>query len=261
MRRQFLLASVGAIAITGSAFAADLTPPPPPPPPVPIFSWTGLYVGGQIGYAWDHDSVSAFFPGPNFSSGFPAFGVVSFSDSPNGVIGGVHVGYNLQINQWVAGVEGTVDGTSVSRSGVFNPFGFATLDESSTVQGSIRVRAGIAFDRVLLYGTGGAAFAGIDNVYTTSLTSPPFFLTERVSRTRSGWTAGGGLEYAVTNNWSIRAEYRYSDFGHFIDYPFTVLLSPFGTLFVQHHLTQNQVQFGFSYKFDSMAAVPVVAKY
>jgi outer membrane immunogenic protein len=261
MRRQFLLASVGAIAIIGPAFAAEPTPPPPPPPPPPIFSWTGLYAGVQVGYAWDHDSVSAFFPGPILSP-FPVFGVVSFSDSPQGVIGGAHIGYNLQWNQWVLGVEGTVDGTSVSKN-VFDPFNFVTDNLVSTVQGSIRVRAGIAFDRVLLYGTGGAAFAGIENTYSTGLPIfvPGFFGTERISRTRSGWTAGGGLEYAVTNNWSIRAEYRYSDFGHFVDYPFTVLLSPFGTLTFQHHLTENQVQFGISYKFESMAPVPVVAKY
>jgi outer membrane immunogenic protein len=252
MRRQFLMASIGAIAFTGSALAAE---PLPPPPPAPIFSWTGLYLGGQVGYSWDQDSVTAFFPGLIFSR-FPAFGVVSFSDRPEGVIGGAHLGYNLQINQWVIGLEGTVDGTSISRTGLFSPFGFATFDSFSEVQGSIRLRGGIAFDRVLLFATGGAAFAGIENDYTTSL---PVFLTESDSKTRSGWTVGGGLEYAVTNNWSIQAEYRYSDFGHTIDYPFAVLVSPFATLSVQHHLTQNQVQFGFSYKFDTLA--PVAARY
>ena len=55
MCKQFLLASVGVIAMTGSAFAADLAPPPPPPPP---FTWSGVYLGGQIGYAWGKDNVS-----------------------------------------------------------------------------------------------------------------------------------------------------------------------------------------------------------
>jgi outer membrane immunogenic protein len=269
MRRQFLLASVGALAITGSAFAAE--PLPPPPPPVPIFTWTGLYAGLQVGYAWDHDPVTV----TNFSPIDPVTGVGpfffsdTFSANPSGVIGGANLGYLKQINQWVLGLEGSVDGTSVSTTR-FSPFGFTSAlglgdvpilgswNVSSAVQGSIRLRAGIAFDRVLLYATGGAAFAGIEKSYTTAV---PAFITESVTQTRSGWTVGGGLAYAVTNNWSIRAEYRYSDFGHLIDYPFATLISPFGLLGVQHHLTQNQVQFGISYRFDTMAPVPVVAKY
>ena len=80
-----------------------------------------------------------------------------------------------------------------------------------------------------------------------------------------GWTAGGDIEYAVTDNWWVRAEYRYSNFGHTTDFPFIGEL-PFSNSFVflQHHLTENQVQAGFSYRFDWTApqpAVPVVAKY
>ena len=107
MRRQILLASVGAIAIAGSAFAADLTPPAPPPvyvPPPPVFTWTGLYMGGQIGYAWGNDPIDVADVG--VPDGF-------FDIRPTGVIGGAHVGYDLQIGPWVAGLEGTVDGTSI----------------------------------------------------------------------------------------------------------------------------------------------------
>jgi len=92
MRRQFLLASIGAIALTGSAFAADLAPPPPPPP---IFTWTGVYLGGQIGYAWGSGNL-------NYTGFDPFSGLASPPASavlPNGVIGGAHVGYDLQINQ------------------------------------------------------------------------------------------------------------------------------------------------------------------
>jgi hypothetical protein len=95
---KFLLASVGAIAILGSAFAADF-PVNPPPPPVPTFTWTGVYLGGQVGYAWGNDK-------PNWAIETPfAFFFDTFNDGPQGVIGGAHVGYNLQINQWVIGVE------------------------------------------------------------------------------------------------------------------------------------------------------------
>lgn len=247
MRRQFLLASVGAIALTGSAFAAE---PAPLPPPVPIFSWTGLYIGGQIGGAWDKDTstITVFDPvaGTAFLTGSTA--------NPSGVIGGGHLGYNLQIGPWVAGIEGTIDGTSIRSTS--NPF-FGFADQMSTpIQGSIQAHAGYAFDRVLIYATGGAAFAGIDNTY--SVIAPG--TEEKISRTRSGWTVGGGIAYALTNNWSIRAEYRYSDFGHYFDFPFAVFVPAGGLLQVQHHLTENQVQFGVSYNFAAPPA-PVVAKY
>jgi outer membrane immunogenic protein len=270
MRRQLLMASVAAIALTGSAFAADLPSRAPPPaylPPVPIFSWTGLYLGAQVGYAWGRDSENfglsespvivdtvVLFPG--------AFINDSFSSSPSGIIGGAHVGYNLQINQWVAGLEGTVDGTGISKS-ASDPFSGLTVGSRAYTQGSIRARAGIAWDRFLVYATGGAAFTGISNIYTDpigSVTGAPG-ASETISRTRAGWTVGGGIEYAITNNWSVRAEYRYSDFGHYTDTPFVAFVAFPGSLGVQHHLTENQVQAGFSYKFDSLAPAPVVARY
>ena len=92
----------------------------------------------------------------------------------------------------------------------------------------------------------------------------PFGGSTSASTTRVGWTAGGGLEYAVTNNWSIRAEYRYTDFG-----ASTIYATNFdaGTLFsgagayLQHHFTENRAQVGSSYKFDTAVPAPVVAKY
>jgi outer membrane immunogenic protein len=75
----------------------------------------------------------------------------------------------------------------------------------------------------------------------------------------SSWTAGGGIEYAVTGNWWVRAEYRYSNFGNTTDFPFAGAL-PFADSFVslRHHLTENQVQAGLSYRFDWTAPQPVV---
>jgi len=258
MRRQFFLASVGAIALAGSAFAADLpsrAPPPPYVPPAPIFTWTGLYIGAQIGYAWDHDAANGFIPAADI--------FIPANINPDGVIGGAHVGYNLQINQWVIGFEGSADGTSLSGStGLFTPLGSITATSRETVQGSVRVRAGIAWDRVLIYATGGAAFTGIKNDYT-AFVAPLFFADTDVSKTRGGWTVGGGLEYALTDNWSVRAEYRYSDFGKYTDFPFggvSALPAAFEVT-SGHHLTENQVQAGVSYKIDLSAPAPVVAKY
>ena len=118
MLRRILLASVAAFGLAGSAFAADLPSRAPPPiyvPPAPIFTWTGLYLGGHIGYAWDNNNLTGWGP-------YYAFSGVNYA--PSGVIGGAHVGYNLQLSQFVIGLEGDVDGTSQSKQ--FNgslPFG------------------------------------------------------------------------------------------------------------------------------------------
>jgi outer membrane immunogenic protein len=275
MIRKLLLASVGAIALTGSALAADLPSRAPPPvylPPVPIFTWTGIYIGGQIGYAWGQDHN-------DFVTAFPAGGLLpvavfadnNFGQNPNGVIGGAHVGYNYQINQWVLGLEGDVNGTSMKKTVVFAPGGFlapvgfvgaggVAATTRADIQGSIRGRIGVAWDRALLYATGGVAFGGFNTSY--SFFSPLFATggTSSFSTTRVGWTVGGGIDYAVTNNWSVRAEYRYTDFGRSTNTPFAGLL-PGGVFTGHRHFTENQVQVGFSYKFDTFAPAPVVAKY
>jgi outer membrane immunogenic protein len=239
MIRKFLVAAA-ALAAAAPAFAADLPPREPPPPytpAVPLFTWTGLYLGGQIGYAWGTDTLTVFPFG--FGTNF----------TPNGVVGGAHIGYNFQFNQFVAGLEGDVEGTGISRN--FSPGG-VLYDTKIPVQGSIRGRLGVAFDRALLYATGGAEFAGFD----TSVRGFPGF--DQNSTTRTGWTIGGGIEYAVTGNWSVRAEYRYADFGHLAEpTPFTF---GFGS-FVNHHETENAVRAGFSYKFDSFGAAPAAAQY
>jgi len=188
MLRKTLLASAGAIALVGQAFAADLPSSAPPPvyvPPAPVFTWTGFYIGGQVGYAWGTQRANLALPG----------GILFNSYSAEGVIGGAHVGYNYQVNQWVFGIEGSVDGTSISKTfipgfdlfpgTVFSPFG-VTYSTSVPIQGSIRGRVGVAWDRVLLYATGGAAFGGFQATYS----SPVGSVTR--STTRVGWTVGGG---------------------------------------------------------------------
>ncbi|MEJ0093138.1 MAG: outer membrane protein [Methylocella sp.] len=252
MIRRILLASVGAVTLAGSALAADLPSRAPPPvylPPAPIFTWTGIYVGGQVGYAWGNQNVSS-------NSGF---GSDSFSSNNDGVIGGAHVGYNLQLSQFVIGLEGSVDGSSLNKSITRGGFVPVTYSANLGVQGSVRGRVGYAWDRVLLYATGGVAFGGVDS----SLSSP--FGFDSASDTRVGWTVGGGLEYAITNNWSIRAEYRYTDLGHASIFAANSFNDPAiggGGGFSNRHIVENQVQVGFSYKFDTFAPpAPIVAKY
>jgi outer membrane immunogenic protein len=246
MLRRMLLVTAGVLPLAAPALSADLPSRAPPPvyiPPTPIFTWTGIYLGGQVGYAWGTQRANVLLP-----DGTTLFN----SYSAEGVIGGAHVGYNYQVNQWVLGIEGSVDGTSISKT--FIPGGAfgVSYTTSAPIQGSIRGRLGLAWDRVHLYATGGAAFAGVDATYASALG------TVSQSSTRVGWTVGGGIEYAVTNNWSVRAEYRYSDFGSYSHSPAGVFIG--GPATVNRHFTQNQVQVGFSYKFDPPPA-PVVAKY
>ena len=261
MVRKFLLASVGAIALAGSAFAADLPSRAPPPvyiPPAPIFTWTGIYIGGQIGYAWGTNNVNV---GDNFGR------FASFNYNADGVIGGAHVGYNLQLSQFVIGLEGDVDGSSLKKSysgSYFLPtLGYTdniNYTANANIQGSIRGRIGYAWDRVLLYGTGGVAFLGTNQTVSAGF---PIFGYTSASSTRVGWTVGGGLEYAVTNNWSIRAEYRYAQFGTSNIYAngwADPVLGAIGA-YANRKITENRVQVGFSYKFDTAPPpAPIITK-
>ena len=268
MRHQFLLASVSAIALTGSAFAADLAPPPPPP--VPIFTWTGAYIGGQIGYAWA--SGANRFNGVDPYSGV-AF-VSSVGQTPSGAIGGANLGYNYQINHWVIGVEGSVDGTSLSNTGglAFPDGTILAVHSSTDVQGSIRGRVGIAWDRALIFATGGVAFGGFNTRYNYdgfgaavgAAHLAPFFASSNLSDTHVGWTVGGGVQYAITNDWSVRADYRYTDWGSINEVLFggTKFPTHFSNFFGydgNRRVQQNQVQVGFDYKFDLWNVRPVAA--
>jgi outer membrane immunogenic protein len=268
MLRRTLMALCGAIAATGAASAADLPSRAPPPvyvPPAPIFTWSGLYVGVQAGYGWGHESSTIQNPGgqqtPIPLPVAPPAANIPYTLNPQGVIGGAHVGYNLQVNQWVIGVEGNVDGTSLSQTRIVGDgsvFYTGQVKTSTPLQGSIRLRLGAAWDRWLVYATGGVAFAGVTNFYDTRVPFP-VGATDQISKTRTGWTVGGGIAYAINNNWSVGVEYRYSDFGTYADQSTTGALLPL--TFIRHNLTENQVQGRLTYRFYTEPPAPVVSKY
>lgn len=191
MKRLFL-ACVGVVALAGSAAAADLPRPAPYYPPqapayAPAYTWSGFYLGVNGGGGWGRSSWSS--TGPFNISG--------------GVVGGT-VGYNYQVGQAVFGVEGDIDYADISGSGssAACPFGCRTKDSwLSTVRG----RLGYAAGRFMPYVTGGAAFGDIR-------ASTPSF--GGVSTTNTGWTVGGGLEFALAGNWTAKAEYLYVDLGN-----------------------------------------------
>ena len=131
----------------------------------------------------------------------------------------------------------------------------------SGVQGSVRARAGYAFDRLLPYVTGGVAFGSFytdAQLFGTDLDGVTNFAASGTnSATRVGWTLGAGLEYAINNHWSARGEYRYTDFGHLA---ISTDPSAIDAVFaVDRQLDQHQVQVGFSYKFGPLEPEPMDA--
>jgi outer membrane immunogenic protein len=235
MSRKAVLigAIVTVVGMSGAALAADLPTVKGPPTYAapPVFTWTGPYIGAQIGYQWGST--------PEYLS---TGGVPSYTSG--GVAGGVHFGYNNQYGPIVAGAEGEFEGATYNGSTTNAGVGYGANER---YEGSIRGRVGYAFDRVWFYGTGGVAFGKFNNYDN----SGGF---ETVGSLAIGWTAGAGLEYAIDNNWSLRAEYRYTEFGQYTFSPPNI--SP-TTATVRPN--ENSVRLGVTYKFD--VAGPVLAKY
>ncbi|MGA3301726.1 MAG: outer membrane protein [Methylovirgula sp.] len=235
------------VAFGGAALAADLPYQKGEPvyvPPPPVFTWTGVYVGADLGYQWGTATTGIYSAPGAFLGNLPNYGA-------HGVIGGAHAGYNYQIDQFVLGVEGDINGASYSGSQNV-AFGVANVSTGENIEGSVRGRLGYAFDRALFYATGGAEIGSLQNSY--SLVG-----TDSLHHTRVGWTVGGGIEYAIDTAWSVRAEYRYTDYGRYND---LLTNSTGGLLQARVHETENTVRVGFSYKFDLMSPLePLVDKY
>jgi outer membrane immunogenic protein len=188
--RHFVIALLAATTLgVGAAAAADLPTKAPMYSPVPVFSWTGFYVGVNAGYGWASTSVSGF----------------SGSSDLNGFVGGGQIGYNWQgASPLVLGIEADFQGTSQSRSDT--ALGI-TVDQNLPWFGTVRGRVGYAFDRVMIYGTGGFAF--MDYKMTVS----GFGLSASDSVNKAGWTAGAGAEWMFAPKWSTKLEYLYIDTG------------------------------------------------
>ena len=199
-------AATAAFCFVNPANAADLAVKAPALVAVPAFNWTGFYVGVDGGYTWGRST--SFQPGS----------VISFSASPDprGGIFGVHGGYRYQLdNRFVLGLEGNFDWMDATATApYFNAAGLPTgndgelkLKWSAAALGSL----GYAWDRFLPYITGGVAFQNLSGCLHVP-SGAPCFLGSEFSGTQVGWTVGGGLAYAVTNNIILRAEYLYADY-------------------------------------------------
>lgn len=203
MKKQLLLGAALLAAISGAAAAADLGRPAPEPvpaytkaPPPVAYSWSGCYIGGNVGGIFARQSWTAVPEG--FDEGSVDF---------NGGLAGAQAGCNWQVSQWVFGAQGDWDWTSTSAT--FNDLAFADTTNSVKIKSlaSVTGRIGYAWDRFLLYAKGGGAWERAD--FTQAIGGEIF----DVSNTRSGWTVGGGGEYAFTDWLTGFVEYDFYDFG------------------------------------------------
>jgi outer membrane immunogenic protein len=218
---SLLLGAAFSLAASGFAFAADmLVKAPPAPAPIP-YDWTGFYVGGNIGAALSRNGQSEgqAFADPN-TTGSP---LLSFDTNGTAAIGGLEIGHNWQFaQQWVAGIEADFSWTDLGGSQTYNPIppgmavavapSFLMMSRNVEWVSSARGRFGYAWDRTLLYLTGGAAWSRTDFAGINSRAGGAFGESISFHSTRDGWVIGGGLEYLVSNNWSARAQYLYYSF-------------------------------------------------
>jgi outer membrane immunogenic protein len=266
------------LLVATKAFAADMALKAPPLPVAAPFSWTGFYVGGSAGAAWARDPVTLSVANNPRTSGPVPF-LYAAGDIPNlqalgsntfsqtiGIFGG-KAGYNYQWRYVVAGLEADFSAfhvsqsiTSASTSSPFAGFpgGSASFNNSISTNwlATIRGRLGVTADRALFYATGGAAFAAVRFADSYTAFSPlgAGFDTGNASTnpTRAGWVAGGGIDYAFTNNWIASVEYLFVDLGSFqttglVTTQFNPGITALFTF--NNRLQSNIVRGGVSYKF------------
>lgn len=240
--RKFLLGGtmLAALAVSAPAMAADMPLKAPAMAPV-IFSWTGFYIGGNLGYSWGRGDTdfTETTSGTRSSQVFRTAGptpvgpptVVTLANVTaggsgraeiNGVIGGGQIGYNWQNGSMVYGIETDLDATGergdttvclTAGCPVGDIFGSASyrLRWLSTLRGRIGVTV---TPRVLLYATGGLAAGEVDSTFSGGLVGGPF-TTVTANPLKVGFAVGGGVEGALDNNWSAKLEALWVDLGSY----------------------------------------------
>jgi outer membrane immunogenic protein len=287
-RCGWVLASAMLLGGIGAACAADMAVKAVPyTAPVPVFSWTGFYAGANAGYAWGTSQIVAGLGGAwvNYL-GVPGAldpdyaGVTSAATRtlhPSSFTSGVQAGYNYQINRFVIGVEADANYLGLRKSYTTGPLlgaqgpGTYSVTAASTADAlfTLRPRVGIAFDRNLVYVTGGLAASTFVFSQNISYLNPrlnflPFTTAAgganagSASSTKVGWTIGAGFERMLNDNWSVKAEYLYVDLGTQSFASSYTDLQP-AVFTVQHRdsLTTNILRLGVNYRLGG----PVVAKY
>lgn len=197
-RTLFTTVALGALALPSAALAADLAVKAPPLTP-PVYDWSGLYVGGFGGYGFGNHNI-------NNATGQVGFADFTANFESQGPFGGGEIGYNFMLGNLLLGVEADGAGANIRGNDNF-ALGWNDANRLNWVA-SVRARSGITVDRLLLFFTGGWAFGDIDHTNTN-----PGVGVDAFTSHRNGWTAGGGLAYAITDNLIAKIEYRYYGLG------------------------------------------------
>ena len=237
-----------------AAHSADLAVKAPPPPPVPVFSWTGFYVGANIGGAWvRNDWTDTRF-------------LTNFNNNNNGVlIGGGQMGANYQIGNFVIGAEWDFDWAgNNNRTGVVIPgVGNIVVTNNNRWITTMAARFGFAVDHWLIYGKAGGGWVGDDNLTVTNVTTGVSLTCSTFpncgNTSNGGWLVGAGFEYAFTNNWTVKLEYDYLGLQNrtFVIPVAAPLLA--GDTLTSNNRNVQEVKVGVNYLFNWGA--PVAAEY
>lgn len=299
MKRILLsVALIGLAAVPAAAADIPMKAPVAAPVAVPVWNWTGFYIGASGGGAWGRDEIAHSAVIASAGQAFPidAAAVTTASSpqlDPKGFIAGVHAGYNIQSGGFVFGLEGdfsyfrlrantvgTFPFPSTLAGGALGPptltFNAATSMSTDWLL-TFRPRVGFTAANALFYVTGGLAVTN-EKVSQTAGVLNGATLISSISETRLGWTVGGGIEYMITPNWTIRAEYLHLDFGTangtgvnavptgvlgnlLCTAGQTVLTGPatYTGCSISSRLTAEVVRAGITYKFGGPE--PVVARY
>jgi outer membrane immunogenic protein len=201
------LAAMSFVIGASLANAADLIEPAEP-----VADWTGFYAGIHAGWGWgdaDFKTTDSDFTGTVIDDGF--------STDVDGPVAGGQIGLNWQINQFLLGIEADASWSSIDgdlRIDDIDPPSDYYFIAQTDVEwlASIRGRAGVVWDAVLLYATGGIAFAGLDVDAKTEYGGEPAYFNDSESETLTGWVLGGGIEAKLAENVTGRIEFLHYEF-------------------------------------------------
>lgn len=223
---KMLTVLFGALVVAGqpgSVLGADMRGPLKAPPVLPpVFTWSGFYVGvnggGAFGSGQSLQITETILGAPNILGTWPGVGDFGSLELTGG-FGGGQIGYNWQIGHFVLGIETDLQGANI-RDSAAATLGYVavpnTVSAGATHKvdwfGSFRGRLGFAFDRTLLYATGGVAY-GNDRISLNFADTFGFVATATNESVRVGYTVGAGIEWAFASSWSLKAEYQYIDLG------------------------------------------------
>ena len=268
--RKIITAGIGLLALAGtthSATAADMRAPIVGAP-VEVWSWTCVYIGGNVGYSWGRSKTDVQV---NHNTTSALLHTTNVEQDLRGAVGGGQIGVNWQSGFWVGGFEADVQATGQKGSAAFTcPAGICntvtalpaasrlvtgTVDQKLSWFGTLRARLGVTVTpSVLAYATGGVAIGSITadgrlSGFATGGAAVSDGFSTNNNSTKTGWTAGVGLEARLVGNWIGRVEYLYVDLGEVTTTGLLLLNTPPIKVSYSSRVTDSIARIGLNYKF------------